>query len=180
LDSAPNFSRLLADYGDRYGSASRFLENVERYCRETADLSVDLVPGINRFNTPADERDLLLFNIRFAKEQLRCGTYPGDVLRDIASSYQHLSLALGRFTGGGLRQKKNFSAPREPDRYITSRDEWIQKRVDALLNDGLRLTPASKLVMGELGGELTDKQIRNICHRAGIGSRRSLQKKAEG
>jgi hypothetical protein len=182
-------TRLLttpADYGDRCGSARRFLENMEQYCREMADLTVDLRPGIKRLNDPADERDLLQFNIRIAKEQLRRGTYPADVLKDIASSHQHLSLALGRYTSSGVKHRKNHKAPRQSDRLVMTRDEWIRKRVGALLDQGMELTRASKSVEQELSKLLEfhrvtvgHRQIRNICQRAGIGvgSRRSSRKK---
>src|ERR1019366_5721501 len=173
-------TRLLttpADYTDRFGRAYRFLDDMEGYCRETADLTVDLVPGVDRFHTPADERGLLHFNIRVARQFLRRGEYPGDMLRDIASSHQHLSLALGRYTRSGLKHRKNFSAPRQSDRLITARDEWIRKRVGELLKKRIRLTPASKSVEQELS-KLDEfrrviigaKQIRNICHAAGIDS----------
>ena len=123
---------------------------MEQYCRETADLTIDLRPGINRLNDPADVRDLLQLNIRIAKEQLRRGTYPGDVLKDISSLHQHLSLALGRYTSSGVKHRKNHKAPRQSDRLVMTRDEWIRKRVGALLDQGMELTRASKSVEQEL------------------------------
>lgn len=175
-----------ADYTDRYGSACRFLDDMERYCRNTTDLTVSrTTPGIP---DPANERGLLMFNIRIAREQLRSGKYPGDVLRDIASSFQYLSLALAPYTRNGLKQKKNFSAQRELDGYelqlVTRRDNWIRERVVALQNKGVSFTSASKSVMRELSKSdefgavaVTDKQIRNICQHVGIGSRKSPPKK---
>jgi hypothetical protein len=175
-----------ADYGDRYGSAGRFLDDMELYCRNTTDLTVSRTPGIP---DPANERDLLMFNSRIAREQLRSGKYPGDILRDIASSFQYLSLALAPYTRSGLKQKKNFSARREVDGYelqlVTRRDHWIRQRVVALQNKGVSFTSASKSVMRELSKSdafgtvaVTDKQIRNICHLFGIGSFKSLPKKS--
>ena len=181
-----------ADYTDRDGRAFRFLDEIEEYCRQTADLTVHLtaktpgIPEFPEFNGPTDWRGLLVFNIRIAREELARGKYPDLELRNITSLHQRLSLALGRYTRSGVKHRKNHKAPRQSDRLVTMRNEWIRKRFSALLGKGIDPTRASKCVEQELSKlvefhrvTIGDRQIRNICQPGGIGvgSRGSPPKK---
>jgi hypothetical protein len=170
------------DYCDRFGSALRKLDESERYCRALSDLSPSIHPEA------ANERELMLLNIRVARKETRWGPYLRHLLLGIDSSQRWLAQAVSGYTRSGLKAKKNFRAPKIRDshelRQKFERDQKIVEEVRRLLSErmGLKIGSAAKIVKNaldksEIYNSLTIRHIRNICRAAGIVPQKSPSKK---